>query len=133
MRKKLTALALFVALTLAACGAKPSTVEEYYKRPATSAELDKQLESTKEAYADMYSDISWDANGNTFEYHYTYAETIDPEVFASIESEVSSSLQAESASLIDAVSEECGIEDVSLRFVYYNPDGSVIFDETFSK
>lgn len=132
MKKKLLLLFTMVilAFSLTSCS-KPSTIEEFYTRPAYQAALDEQMESFRTAYSSMYSDIDYELSGNTFTYTYTLATQIDDVEGAkqTLESSLSAS---DVSSAIDDMEEETGITGITVEYVYYNNDGSEIFRKSFT-
>lgn len=110
--------------------AQTGTLEEYYSQPQIKADLDEQMTSLKETYNDVYSDLGYELDGNTFTYYYKYASQISNANSAAEQLEASFTDEYMQG-IIDSVAEECGIEDITLKYVFYNADGSVIFEDTY--
>lgn len=110
--------------------AQTGTLEEYYSQPQIKADLDEQMTSLKETYSDVYSDLGYELDGNTFTYYYKYASQISDANSAAEQLEASFTDEYMQG-IIDSVAEECGIEDITLKYIFYNADGSVIFEDTY--
>ena len=134
MKKKLLTLLTLGILAIGVCGcaAKPSTVEEYYTRPAYQAALDEQIADFEESYSSTYSDIGYELSGTTFTYTYTFAQQLED--VDSAKSQLDASLTDSSvADALSSLAEETGVTDtITIEYVYYNADGSEIFRKSFS-
>ncbi len=131
MKKRLLTLlvAMIMVLSLAACG-KPATVEEYYSQPVLKEALDSQMEELKASYNGVYSDLGYDLDGNTFIYYYQYAVQIED--VDSAKQQLAASLTDEMmAGIVSDVSAECGVADVTLKYTFYNADGSVLYEDSY--
>ena len=131
MKKRLLTLlvAMIMVFSLVACG-KPATVEEYYSQPVIKEALDSQMEELKASYEGVYSDLGYKLEGNTFIYYYQYAVQIE-EVEEAKKIVADSLTEEMMAGIVADVSSECGIEDVTLKYSFYNADGSLIYEDTY--
>lgn len=132
MKKKLLLLltAALLALGLVACG-KASTLEDFYSKPLYTEAMDSQIASYEETYASTYSDIDWSVSDNTLTYSYTYA--VQVEDVNALKSNLDANLTNEAvAPSITDLEEETGITGVSIQYIYYNNDGTEIYNKTFS-
>lgn len=134
MKKKLLIVctALMLALGLTACG-KASTLEEFYSQPKYQSAIEEQYESMRSSYADTYSDMDYKIEGNTFTYTYTFAEQIDDSNLSAMQKNIGDSLSSSVGSTIDGIEEESGITGISVQYIYYNNDGTEIFNETYTE
>lgn len=107
-----------------------------------AAALDAFVESAQAAlptlmenFGDTYSSIQiLGADGDTFEYAYTYGSPVDAALTAAGFEEQMSTLQSVSDSSVIPEMERAGItESPKVRFTYYNADGSLIWSHTFEK
>ena len=131
MKKRLLTLlvAMIMVLSLVACG-KPATVEEYYSQPVLKEALDAQMEELKASYEGVYSDLGYTVEGNTFGYYYQYAVQIEDVEEA--KKVVAASLTEEMmADIVADVSAECGVTDITLKYTFYNADGTLIYEDTY--
>ena len=132
MKRRLLIIAAIamLALGLTACG-KPATVEEFYSRELYKAAMEEQITQLEETYADTYSDIGYSLSGNTFTYTYTYKMQIDDT--AGLKKNLESALTQDAVDdSSTALEEETGITGVSVQYIYYNADGTEIYNQTFS-
>ncbi len=132
MKKRLLALVavMVMALCLVACG-KASTVEEYYTQPAIKSALDSQIDSMKGSYAGVYSDLGYEVSGNTFTYWFQFADQIK-EVDAAADQLEASLTDDMLAGIVSDVESECGVKGITCEYIYYNADGSVIFQDSYT-
>jgi len=129
MKRKLTVLilAMVMVLNLVACGGKATTAEEYYTKPVIKAALDEQIKTEKEALmaqmAGICTDMGYEVNGNTFTYWYNLSSQL-PTNEATKEQLENSMSEAQLTQVVSDIEEECGVEGVTVEFVYYKADGS---------
>lgn len=160
MKKKLllSVMVLTAAVVMAGCGAKETevveeapvveettveaegetaeatsdmTLEEFFKENDLYSVYDEQIEQTKAQVSEMYSDVAWSVEGNTLTYEYTYAQEV--EITDEIKQEITTTLENTVYGLLDGMAKECNIEDIAMRFVYNNVDGTKLYDETFTR
>ncbi|MGN0374805.1 MAG: DUF4854 domain-containing protein [Butyrivibrio sp.] len=109
----------------------PKTVEEFYSNPVQEAINNAQLKQLKEYYASLYSDINFGYVGNTVIYEYTYLDELDPEIaFAALDATFTPEVIQE---MLVPIEEETGISDVELQIIFNNPDGTEIFNKTYTR
>ncbi len=133
MKKRLLVLftAIVMVFCLTACGSKPSTLEEYYTRPAYKTALDQQIEAVATQMADAYSDISYSVKENTFTYNYTFATQI-PDVESAKQALKEAMPEEQLATLAESIEKESGVTGIVLEYSYYNADGTLIDTITYS-
>lgn len=132
MKRKLLALGatLIMVLGITACSA-PDSVEEYYTQPEVQESVHAQIETMKSDYSGLYSDIGYTVEDNTFTYWFKFAEQIE-DVDSAAEQLKNSSSQEMLADIVSNVEKECGISGITGAYVYYNADGSVIFEDSYT-
>ena len=129
MKKRLVILfaAMAMVLSLVACG-KPATVEEYYTQPIVKQALDAEIDSLKNDSTSVYSDLGYSVEGNTFTYWFQFAtqiETAATQLEAAMTDEMMSGIVAD-------VETECGVTGITCEYIYYNADGTVIYQDSYS-
>lgn len=120
-------LVLALALSLAACGGKPATVEDFVKSDAVQS----QLKTMKESLGDTM-DIDVTGEGNTLVYTFKFPEGTDTtglgeSLEAAMETQVSTFEQIAS-SLKDAVK----VDNPTVKVVYAEHDGTEIYSREFT-
>lgn len=124
--KKFLSLAMAVimsAFLLCACG-EPVTVESYYSQPEIAAQIDEAMNDALAQQSAYLSDAGWHVTGNTIVYEYTYNEGIEADA-----SVIESSLKEQGDEIVSSIKEECGVaEPITVEYVYYAADGSVVAD-----
>ncbi len=107
------------------------TVEDYYTQPFVQMGLEAQLEEMKEYYKDMYSDLGIEVEGNTLTYWFQLKEQIpNPDAAAK---ELEESITEEMLEdVVSDVESECGVEGITCVYIYYNADGSIIYQNSYS-
>ena len=131
MKKRILALVatMVMVFALVACGA--STVEEYYTQPTIQSALDAQIDNMKGSYAGVYSDLGYEVSGNTFTYWFQFADQIED--VDSAANQLKSSLTDDMlAGIVSDVESECGVTGITCEYIYYNADGSVIYQDSYS-
>lgn len=109
------------------------TLEDFYGRDDVKKEFESQFTSLKESFSSVYSDMDWKVEGNTFEYTYTFKEEIPADQIDAFKETTGSSLQTSAKSAINDMKTATGIKDeITLRYIYCNPDGTEIFNESYS-
>ena len=107
------------------------TVEDYYTQPSVQLGLDAQLEEMKESYKDVYSDLGYEVEGNTFTYWFRFKDQVaDPDEAAEILEESITEDMLED--IVRDVESECGVEGITCIYIYYNADGSIIYQNSYS-
>jgi len=132
MKKRLLVLvvAMIMVLGLFACG-KPATVEEFYTQPVVKEALDAQIDNMKGNFAGVYSDLGYEVSGNTFTYWFQFADQIEDVDAAA--SQLEASLTDDMlAGIVSDVEGECGITGITCEYIYYNADGSIIYQDSYS-
>ena len=126
MKKVVALLACaMLVVSMAACGTV--TLETFYGNAIAKAALDKECEEQLGQLSDVYSDISYEVVGNKFMYKVTVKGQVELSE-ADIES-LKASHEVQLDSLGPAVKSETGIKDsIEMGYIYYNEDGSVIFE-----
>ena len=85
-----------------------------------------QSEYLMDLYGEYYSAIGFYAEDNTVTYEYTYIEEQDASAFEDL-----LSVEDFEADFEDWTT-RTGVEEMSIQVIYLNPDGTVLYDETFS-
>ncbi|MCQ2497455.1 MAG: DUF4854 domain-containing protein [Lachnospiraceae bacterium] len=122
--KKLVSLLLVavMSLSLMACGDK--NFADSYKGSAYESSLNEQFSSMKDMFEGLYTDISVGAEGDSLVYKYYYDAAFDNSDVVIDENDL--------LSTVDDVKKEIeasiGVAPKTVKFVYYNADGSVFFE-----
>ena len=108
-----------------------STVEDYYTQPFVKEALDAQIESMKDSYSSTYKDLGYDVSGNTFTYWFQYADQLsNPDAVAEqLEASLTEDMLADVVADVEA---ECGVTGITCCYIYYNADGSIIYQDSYS-
>lgn len=127
MIKKITmilSLSFIMTILLAGCGA-PSTLEEYIN----------SNEEAKNTVDSMASDqMNVEVTGNTLTYTYTYNQTFTGETLEAVKEELENAMESQASTFENigkTLEQESGIEDITVRVVYANEDGTEIYSEDF--
>ena len=102
------------------------TIEEYFESEEGSEFIDSQEEYLLGLYDESYSDIVFSAVDNVVTYEYTYIEEVEVGALDDLFSE------EDFESDFEEWGTRTGVTEMSIQLVYYNPDGTVVYDETFS-
>ena len=85
------------------------------------------VEAEMERYSDIYSDYSLEAQGaRTMVYRYTFRNHVDPEQAESNMASLEGTLKTAANDIILPEMRSAGIEDPALKWVYQNPDGTIV-------
>jgi len=97
--------------------------------------MDADIAAAKEAYASTYSDIRREVDGNTLVYIYVYKDPIPEDEIEAFQETMDSSLSeaVKEQNLIGITEQQSGVEGISLQYIYCNPDGTEIFNKTYSE
>jgi len=124
----LTALVLSLILSLSVvltgCGG-PATLEEYI---SSNEEAKQSLESMNTG------GLNVEVKENTIIYTYQYEQTFDESVVNALSGQIESTLDSSSSSftsMADTLEQESGVEEVSVKIIYLNGDGSEIFTKEY--
>lgn len=131
MKRRIAALgaSLLMAFALTAC--TPSTVEEYYTQDEVKESVDAQIEVMKADYIGIFSDMGYTVEENTFTYWFKFAEQVEDVDTAA--QELKDSISEETLQdIVRNVQKECGISEVTGSYLYYNADGSVILEHSYT-
>lgn len=102
-----------------------STLEEFYSSPQMQAQFEAEERYLLNTYKTIYSDIEYVVHGNTFSYVYTYLNEVDIAATKKNLEESFASLDLDSS--FEEIEEQTGISDITLEFVYVNPDGTEVY------
>lgn len=107
------------------------TVEDYYTQPSVKLALDAQIDAMKESYKDEYADLGYEIDGNTFTYWFQFKDQIaDVDKAAELlESRITEDMMS---GIVESVEEECGVTGITCCYIYYNADGTVIYQNSYS-
>lgn len=131
MKKRFAALGASLLLALALTACTPSTVEEYYMQDELKESVDAQIESMKADYIGIYSDLGYTVEENTFTYWFKFAVQVEDVEGAA--QQLKDSISEETLQdIVRNVQKECNINEVTGSYVYYNADGSVILEHSYT-
>ena len=119
----LLTLVLSMSVVLTGCGT--STLEEY---------VNSNKEAKQSLEAMSTGGLNVEVKDNTIIYTYTYEQTFDSSVVSALSGTIESTLDDSSASFIsmaDTLEKESGIEEVTVKIIYLNGDGSEIFSKEY--
>ncbi len=107
------------------------TVEDYYTQPMIKEPLDMMIEEMKDTYSSTYKDLGYEVSGNTFTYWFQYADQYDnPEALAAqLEASITEDMLKD---VVADVEKECGVTGITCFYIYYNADGSIIYQNSYS-
>lgn len=117
-------LILAMAIAFSGCGG-PETLEEYVNS-------DDDAKATIESLSS--SGMTIDITGNTLTYTYAYSQTYDAATIEAMEEQIESamdSMESTFESIGDTLEEESGIDDITVKVVYEDGAGTVIFSEDY--
>lgn len=124
---------LAVALLFTACSGKPKNIEAYLKNETVAKQLDEQLSSMS---SDEFT-VEIAGEGNTLIYTFTFGEAIDlsdETIKAAIVSALESGMEQQRSvfeGIADELQEQVEEENVKVRIVYNNADGTEIYSGEF--
>lgn len=99
------------------------TLEDYINSPMVKTSLDNTMQQLLEENSQVFSDIGYYVDGNEITYYYTFAYDASAQDFSGQKA----SLDANADSLIGGMRQESGVqEEISVNYIYYNNDGSVL-------
>lgn len=123
-------VALIMALSLTACFA-PNSVEDYYTQREIQESVDAQMETMKNDYIGIFSDLGYTVEDNTFTYWFKFAEQVEDTETAAAELEASAP-EDMLVEIVSNVEKECGITGITGSYIYYNADGTVILEKSYT-
>ena len=85
----------------------------------------------KESYSSTYKDLGYEVSGNTFTYWFQYADQLSntDAVAEQLEASLSEDMLAD---VVADVESECGVTGITCCYIYYNADGSIIYQDSYS-
>lgn len=116
-------LVLSMSVVLTGCGA--STLEEFVNSDSETKQSLEELNT---------NGLAVEVKGNTLTYTYTYEQTFDSSVVSALKGSIESTLDESSASftsMADTLEKESKIEEVTVKVIYLNGDGSEIFSKEY--
>lgn len=115
--------------------AAEKTLSDYFAEPGVQEQMDADIATAKETYASTYSDIRREVDGNTLVYIYVYKDPISEDDFEEFQESIDSSLSQtiKDQNLIGIMEQQSGVDGISLQYIYCNPDGTEIFNKTYSE
>ena len=107
------------------------TLEDYYTQPGIQEAVDEQIDEARVQYADTYSDVGWYVYENTFTYWYEFKNPVaDPEA---MENQIRTNLSNSNLSdLVEMMEQQTGVTGITIEYIYYNSDGSLICSVEYS-
>ena len=118
-------LSLILSMSVVLTGCGTSTLEEY---------VNSNKEAKQSLEAMSTGGLNVEVKDNTIIYTYTYEQTFDPSVVSALSGTIESTLDDSSASftsMADTLEKESGIEEVTVKIIYLNGDGSEIFSKEY--
>lgn len=111
------------------------TLSDYFAEPGVQEQMDADIAAAKETYASTYSDIRREVDGNTLVYIYVYKDPIPEDSLEEFQESIDASLSQTitDQNLIGIMEQQSGVSGISLQYIYYNPDGTEIFNKTYSE
>ncbi len=108
------------------------TVEDYYTQPHIKEALDIQIDSMKDSFSGTYSDLGYEVSGNTFTYWFRFANQIEDveTAAAQLEAGLTEDMLID---IVTNVEEECGVTGITCAYIYYNADGSILYQDSYTK
>jgi len=78
-----------------------------------------------------YADLGYEVDGNTFTYWFQFKNQIaDVDTAAELlESRITEDMMS---GIVESVEEECGVTGITCCYIYYNADGTVIYQNSYS-
>ena len=102
------------------------TMEDFFLSDEGVTFVEAQVESLMETYGDYYESIGFTATENTVVYEYTYITAVEE---GALDEEFDvDDFESDFAAWTEAT----GIEEITINVIFYNPDGTVVYDGTFS-
>ncbi len=109
------------------------TVEEVLSAPVMQQLLNENIQETLENYPDTYADAGYEIEDNHITYWFQYITTIsgsDIELFnIFMDEQLNDEVIASTA---ESIRKLCGVDEVEATYIYYNGDGTVLFEKTVS-
>lgn len=110
-------------------GTEEATLEDFYSDEAIKAVMEQELEYVMTNSNGVFSDIWYEVEGNTMTYCYQYAEPQDAEATAA---NIEAGITQEGVDALAANERQLtGVEHFTIVYVYYNSDGSLIYESEF--
>lgn len=119
-------LAMVMALSIAACGGKSGTVEDYLNKP----EIKSQIDETIEAIEGSGMSMEVIGEGNKMIYSYKFETPIEDEVLDTAKATLEEGVKAQESIFKQAAKEletEGKVKDAVVVIQYLNADGSEIY------
>ena len=102
------------------------TIEDYLASEEAQEEISAEIENILEEQGDTYSAMAIYADGNTITYEYTFIDEQEAGVLDGVYTEDDFETYFEElAALVED-------DEISFQLLFLNPDGTVVYDETFS-
>lgn len=116
------------------------TLEECFADPEIKAEIDAEVAASmaENEMMDAYANAEARAEGNVLIYDYTYANTVtwadesERRMWNNTFLEELESGRAQFEDVASSLSEELGIEGITVRLVYRNPDGAELMSYDYA-
>ncbi len=93
------------------------------------------MATAKATYASTYSDISYEIDGNTIVYIYVFKDAMPEDAIEGIQESLDAELSksVKDQNLIGLIEQQSGVKGVSVQYIYRNPDGTDVFNGTYSE
>ncbi len=109
------------------------TLSDYFAEPGVKEQMDSSMEAALSTYGSTYSDVSYEIDGNTIVYIYVFKDpmSVDEATQETLDAELSKSVKDQN--LIGIMEQQSGVKGISIRYIYRNPDGTEVFNGTYSE
>ncbi len=111
------------------------TLTDYFAEPGVKEQMDSDMATAKATYASTYSDISYEIDGNTIVYIYVFKDAMPEDAIEGIQESLDAELSksVKDQNLIGLIEQQSGVKGVSVQYIYRNPDGTDVFNGTYSE
>ncbi len=109
------------------------TLSDYFAEPGIKEQMDSSMEAALSAYGSTYSDVSYEIDGNTIVYIYVFKDpmSVDEATQETLDAELSKTVKDQN--LIGIMEQQSGVKGISIQYIYRNPDGTEVFNGTYSE
>lgn len=109
------------------------TLSDYFAEPGVKEQMDSSMEAALSTYSSTYSDVSYEIDGNTIVYIYVFKDpmSIDEATQETLDAELSKTVKDQN--LIGIMEQQSGVKGISIQYIYRNPDGTDVFNKTYSE
>ncbi len=114
--------------------AAEKTLTDYFAEPGVKEGMDSSVAYAKSSLSE-YSDVSYEIDGNTLVYIYVFKNPVPKDTIEGIQEDLDAELSksVKDQNLIGMLEQQSGVKGVSVQFIYRNPDGTDVFNGTYSE